>query len=204
MPLFSIDTEVLLGISHSGEVTAEGTGTVELTDEEVQKLIDLIRENNGETDVEKLELEEKYPDIYETLDEAYRDAASEANFREWLMEGYERDYFSEPEDFMDAVEADGLFKFEITPEMIEEYRDNMGLEEDEEIDQDDLDEYFEDAKRDAFYECIGEYYNSLDDDGKVDFIEQYYGDVMDEGDPGGFDYEVQIPPEIIRMANVEQ
>ena len=48
MPYFTIDFETVLGISHSGEVTAEGEGTVELTDEEVQQLIDLIRENGGE------------------------------------------------------------------------------------------------------------------------------------------------------------
>ena len=59
MLTFSTDTEISLGISHSGEVTADGTGTVELTDEEVQQLIDLIRENGGETNVEILELEEK-------------------------------------------------------------------------------------------------------------------------------------------------
>ena len=51
MPSFSIDTESLLGISHSGEVTIKGTGTVELTDGQVRNLIDLIRKNGGVTDV---------------------------------------------------------------------------------------------------------------------------------------------------------
>lgn len=204
MPIFSIDTETVLGISHFGEVTAEGEGTVELTDEEVQQLIDLIRENGGETDVEKLHLEEKYPEIYEMLDEAYREAASEAAFREWMIKGYECDYFSEPDDFKDAIEAAGIFKFEPTTEQIESFREDYGLEEDDEIDPDKLDEYLEDEKWDAFYDCVNKHYNSLDEDGKVDFIELFYADALEDWDSGEVEYDVEIPPAIIKMAKEGQ
>ena len=47
MPAFNIYNEHSLGFSHSGEARVEGQGTAELTDEEVQKLVDLICENNG-------------------------------------------------------------------------------------------------------------------------------------------------------------
>lgn len=205
MPTFSIETETILGISHSGEIVAEGEGTVELTDEEVQQLIELIRENGGETDVEKLELEEKYPEIYETLDEAYREAASEAAFRHWMIEGYECNYFDEPDDFMEAVEAAGLFKFEPSAEQIEQqFREDYGLEDGDEIDPDDLEDYLEDAKCDAFYDCVNEYYNSLDEDGRVAFIERFYADALNDWDSSNVDYEVDIPPAIIEMAEDEK
>lgn len=200
MPTFSIDTEIILGISHSGEVTTEGEGTVELTDEEVQQLIDLIRENGGETNVEKLNLKEKYPEIYEILDEAYHDAASSAAFREWAIEGYECDYFNEPDDFKEAIEAAGLFTFEPSAEQVEQFREDYGLEEDDEIDPEKLNEYFEDEKWDALYDCVNKYYNSLDEDGKMDFLEQFYGEALNDWDSSGVDYDVIIPPAIIKMA----
>ena len=204
MLTFSIDTEISLGISHSGEVTADGTGTVELTDEEVQQLIDLIRENGGETNVEILELEEKYPDIYETLDEAYGDAARDAAFREWVIRGYERNYFEEPDDFMEAAEADGLFKFEYTEEQLDEFKEAFDYDDDEELDQDDLEEYFEEVKRIAFDDCIAEHYNSLDEDGKIAFIEKYYAEALEDWDSSDVDYDVEIPPAIIEMARKEE
>lgn len=202
MPIFSIDTETVLGISQSGEVTAEGEGTVELTDEEVQQLIDLIRENGGETNVERLNLEEKYPEIYEMLDEAYHDAASSAAFREWAIEGYECSYFDEPDDFKKAVLAAGFleYKFEPTAEMIEQYREDYGLDEDDEIDQDELEEYLEDEGLDTFYDCVSKYYNSLDEDGRLDFIERFYAEALEDWDSSGVDYVVKIPPAIIKMA----
>lgn len=198
MPYFTIDFETVLGISHSGEVTAEGEGTVELTDEEVQQLIDLIRENGGETNVEKLNLEEKYPEIYEMLDEAYHDAASSAAFREWAIEGYECDYFNEPDDFKKAVLAAGLFGYKF--EMIEQYREDCGLDKDDEIDQDELEEYLEDEGLDTFYDCVSKYYNSLDEDGRLDFIERFYAEALEDWDSSGVDYVVIIPPAIIKMA----
>ena len=89
MPTFKINTEQSLGFTHYGEVTVEGSGEVELTDEEVRQLIDLIRDNNGETDVEKLGLKEKFPDLYEKLDDAYSDVAIDALWRFHVIDGYE-------------------------------------------------------------------------------------------------------------------
>lgn len=199
MPTFSIDTESLLGISHSGEVTIEGTGTVELTDGQVRNLIDLIRKNGGVTDVKKLQLKEQFPEIYETLDEAYRDAACEEAYRDWLTRGYECDYFDEPEGFRESIEAAGLFKSEPTAGLIEKYREDYGLEEDEEIDPDEWEDFLDDA----FYECIDKYYDSLDDAGKVAFIERFYPEAPYEWDPVHLEYNVGIPAAIIRMSKDE-
>lgn len=77
MALYSIESEQFLGMSHSGAVTVNGESAVELSDEEVDILVKLIKEN-GTTDVEELDLENLYPDIYEKLDDAYRDMAYDA------------------------------------------------------------------------------------------------------------------------------
>ena len=72
MALYSIESEQCLGISHSGAVTVNGESAVELSDEEVDILVKLIKEK-GTTDVEELDLENLHPDIYKKLDEAYYD-----------------------------------------------------------------------------------------------------------------------------------
>lgn len=41
---FDIENEICLGISHSGAVMTEGTGTLELDDNEVSLLIMIIKE----------------------------------------------------------------------------------------------------------------------------------------------------------------
>lgn len=192
---FPFSSEICLGFycNYSG-VYLDYSGSVDLTDDEVQRLVNLIRENGGETDVETLGLEEKYPDIYEKLYDAHREAAREANYRHWLMEGYENGYFEEPDDFRESIEEAGLFKVEVD---LQALREDLGLEEDEEIDEYSL----EDAQDEAFNDALSEYYDSLDEDGKVDFIETYYGDVMESGEPGDFDMDIVIPSEIIEMAN---
>ena len=117
MPIFSIDTETVLGISHSGVEATAGEGTVELTNEEVQQLIDLIRENGGETDVEKLNLEEKYPEIYKILDEAFREVAANAEYDYWVRAGYENCWYeAEAEEIIETCESKYGFHFEYKPE----------------------------------------------------------------------------------------
>ena len=70
MALYRIENDTCLGITHSGgAVNVESEGYVELSDEEVAKIVDLIRQK-GTTDIDELELEEKYPDIYEKRREA--------------------------------------------------------------------------------------------------------------------------------------
>jgi hypothetical protein len=178
------------------EVYLDYSGSVDLTDDDVKSIVDLIRANGGETDVDALGLEEKYPDIYEKLCKAQMGAASEVNYRHWLIEGYEKGGFEELDNFVESIEAAGLFKYEPNFDAL---RDDWGLEKDEEIDEDDL----EDAKREAFDEWVSEYYNSLNEDGKVGFIETYYGDVMDQGEPGDYEITLKIPQGIIDLANVE-
>ena len=55
MALYSIESEQCLGMSHHGAVTVNGESAVELSDEEVDILVKLIKEK-GTTDVEALDL----------------------------------------------------------------------------------------------------------------------------------------------------
>ena len=98
MKKFDFTIEICLGFqcNGSGEYV-EGKGSVRLEDSQVEQLVSLIKENGGETDVEKLGLKEKNPEIYAALDSASFDAASYANYKHWLIEGHLCGYFEVPE-----------------------------------------------------------------------------------------------------------
>ena len=88
MALYSIESEQFLGMSHSGAVTVNGESTVELSDEEVDILVKLIKEKNT-SDVEKLDLKNLHPAIYEKLDKAYHKLAYKTEEFHWLINGFE-------------------------------------------------------------------------------------------------------------------
>ena len=97
MARFEIECEQSLGMSHSGEVTTRGKGSVDLTDEDVKVLVNLIHEE-GTTDVEKLKLRNKHPELYEKLDKAYHHIAYKAEEFHWLLNGFENGYYEYDED----------------------------------------------------------------------------------------------------------
>lgn len=186
MPIFDIFTETSLGFSHSGEVIASGDGNVVLSDEEVRQLIDLIRENGGETDVEKLELEEKLPDIFEKLQDAYRDAARVAEHDQWVLEGYENGWYDVPdEEIVEKCETKYGFHFEYDPE-------DFISEGETEVDEDEL----FDAKMEALYDWVDQY--------RIEHLEEeiaFLSDVFNlHPNVDDVDYDVEIPPAIVKMA----
>ena len=186
MPTFKIETEQSLGFTHCCEVTTGGSGEVEMTDEEVRQLIDLIRENDGETDVETLGLKEKYPDLYEKLDDAYRDVAIDALWRFLVIDGYENHYYEEPEGVIETAERDYGFKFE--------YDENDFIPEGEtEMDEDE----FNEARSEAFYDWVDEYRQTLNENDEAMFLDTLF---QMEPELDMYDYEVEIPEEIIKMA----
>lgn len=190
MPTFIINTEQSLGFTHYGEVTVEGSGEVELTDEEVLLLIDLIRNNDGETDVEELDLQEKYPDLYEKLDDAYRDVAIDALWRFLVIDGYENHYYEEPDDMIETAEREYGFKFE--------YDENDFIPEGEtEIDEDE----FYEARSEAFYDWVDEYRQTLDEADEAMFLDTLF---HMELNLDFYDYEVEIPEEIIKIAKEQK
>lgn len=184
MKEFRFSVEVCLGYHCSGRGEyATGDGTVRLGDEQVSQLVALIRESGGETDIEELGLQERLPSVYEELESSYREAASEACYRHWLIYGFENGYLEEPDGLMETLEEAGLFKYEPSPS------DNDGEDGDD-----------EDAKSDAFYEWLGSYFDSLSEDEQVKFIETYYDDLEDTNDIGVYDYTIEIPQEIVDQA----
>ena len=98
MPKFDIEVEISLGFSHSGGVYNDGYGEVELTDEEVNQLVNLMKEKDT-SDVEELDLKTVLPEIYQKLDEAYSTAANKAEEEHWLEDGY---YHDECNNYDDA------------------------------------------------------------------------------------------------------
>lgn len=186
MPIFSINTETVLGISHFGVEATTGEGTVELTNEEVQQLIELIRENGGETDVDKIELEDKYPRIYKILDEAFREVAANAEYDYWVRAGYENGWYDvSSEEIIETCESKYGFHFEYKPE-------DFFIEGGTEVDEDAL----IDAKMEALDDWIDDYCSEHPDK-KIAFL----SDVFHlEPNVDDVDYDVEIPPAIIKIA----
>ena len=193
MALYSIESEQFLGMSHSGEVTVNGESAVELSDEEVDILVKLIKENDS-TDVEELDLENLYPDIYSKLDEAYHDMAYNAEEIHWLREGYDNHYFEYDEDeLMDYCEKNLGFSFEFKPE---EYFDEDELEDYKESPDSYEDEIYEEKNR-VFSEWLDDYVEGLSDDEARSF---FYDHMDADLDMDNVDYTVEIPAAIIKKA----
>ena len=191
MPVFNIFIESSLGVSHSEEVCVYGDGNVELTDEEVRQLVDLIRENGGSTDVEELRLEERYPVIYDKLDEACCDASHQAEWIDWVIDGYRCSYYDvETEDAIKKCEEHYAFRFEFDKDRF--------LEENPDYEEEDIDEdLIEEKKEEAFWEWVEKYRGTLNEYDEASFLADVF-----EIDPE-IDYEeysVEIPVDIVKMA----
>lgn len=186
MALYSIESEQCLGISHSGAVTVNGESAVELSDEEVDILVKLIKEKET-TDVEELDLENLHPTIYKKLDEAYYDMAYNAEEMHWLWEGYYGSYFEYDEDKLkEYCKANCGFSYVFNKE-------ENGYDEDEEVDEYEI----EDAENEAFSEWLDEYVKGLSDDEARDF---FYNHMDADLDMDNVEYTVEIPQAIINKA----
>ena len=193
MALYSIESEQCLGMSHSGAVTVNGESAVELSDEEVDILVKLIKEKES-TDVKELDLETLHPDIYEKLREAYYDMAYRAEEMHWLWEGYENGYFEYDDDkLMAYCEKELGFSFEFKPE---EYFDEDDLEYYKEDPESYEDEIY-DMKYEAFQKWLSDYVSGLSDDEARDF---FYNHMDADLNLDDIDYTVEIPQAIIAKA----
>ena len=190
MPVFSYVSDRFIGISHSGPVTADAEGSVELTDTEVTQLVDLIKENGGEYDVKKLDLQNKYPELYDKLDDACRSMAYKAEYDFWVIEGYENGYYDvDTNEVIALCEEKYGFKFEFDEK---KFREENGYEPD-----DDIEDSVDEARCDAFDNWVEEYRCSLDHDEEIEFLSEVFGLEPNVDD---VDYEVEIPDAIVDMA----
>jgi len=186
MALYSIESEQCLGMSHSGAVTVNGESAVELSDEEVDILVKLIREKNT-TDVEDLDLKNLHPDIYSKLDEAYYKMAYAAEEMHWLWEGYYNGYYEyDFDELKDYCKKECGFTFEFDKEA-------AGYDEDEEVDEME----FEDFENEAFDEWLSDYVSGLSDDEARDFFYNHMDADLNMDDVA---YTVKIPQAIINKA----
>ena len=193
MALYSIESEQFLGMSHSGPVSVNGESAVELSDEEVDILVNLIREKNT-TDVEELGLEQLYPDIYEKLREAYYQMAYDAEEMDWLWQGYKRSYFEyDTDDLMEYCEKNCGFIFKFKPE---EYFDEDDLEYYHE-DPDSYEDEIHEVKCEKFNEWLDEYVHSLSDDEARSF---FYDHMNADLCLDNISYDVKIPGGVIKKA----
>ena len=186
MALYSIYNDTCLGWSHSGPVNVESDGFVELSDEEVTKIVELIRKE-GTSDVEELRLKELYPDIYKKLDDAFYKMAYDAEEKHWLWEGYYNGYYEYNEEELIAYCTEN-FGF------IFEYDEEDYIKEGE-LDEDAL---FDD-KIDAFNYWLDNYVSSLNEEDAIKFLKEHLNAEVDLYDDE-IAYEVAIPEAIIKMA----
>jgi hypothetical protein len=195
MALYSIESEQCLGMAHfGGAVTVNGESAVELSDEEVDILVQLIKEKDT-TDVDELDIATSHPSLYEKLDNAYREMAYDAEELHWLWEGYNNGYFEyDEEELMNYCESELDFKFEYD---IKKYYldDPEDLEEGEEPDIDE--DQIEEDKYEAFSEWLDDYVNGLSDKEAKSF---FYNHMNADLDMDNVAYSVEIPAGIIKKA----
>ena len=191
MPKFDIEVEICLGYSHCGGVYNDGCGEVELSDNEVEQLVILMKEK-GTSDIEELELQDVLPEIYKKLDDAYSAVAYKAEEEHWIEEGYYHDecHQYEDADMIAYLKEKGAWNFEYEEE---EFKDEDG-----EIDEEAL----FDAECDYLHqEALDDYLAGLYGEERYDFLRNKVGI---EVDVFGCDYEVAIPSEIIALAFPEE
>ena len=193
MALYSIESEQCLGMSHSGAVTVNGESAVELSDEEVDILVKLIKEK-GTTDVEELDLENLHPAIYKKLDEAYYRMTFKGEEIHKLTEAFFGgrlvfDFYK----LMDYSEKNLGFDLFIDPEDFFSKEDLAYYKEKPK----EYNEIIDEAKSEAFLDWLVDYVYDLTDDEARDF---FYNHMDADLDACGLQYAVKIPQAIINKA----
>lgn len=131
---------------------------VALSDDEIQRLKNLVQQNGGERNATILDLNKAIPDIFRKMDEAAKEVCNRVSYGNALIQEFEQSeawYDSDPHQMMARMEADGLFEFE--PE-------NTSVADDD-----------PDPKYSEYRIWFEEYFFDLPFDEMVAFIEKYYG-----------------------------
>jgi hypothetical protein len=186
MPKYQVEYDgIWNGEYYSGE------SVLELTDEEVKTLVNLIKENDGETDIEALGLKDKYPAIYDAFHEAFLQPVSFDGSLQWAVDGYFEGYFDGPsdEEILRIVESESLYDFKF------EYNEGDYLDEDGEFMEEQLMEDKCQAWRDFFSE--------LPSDDQLSFLDRFFKKQIYEFETQELSGDMYIPEEIIEMANSE-
>lgn len=189
MPKFDIDVEICLGFSHCGGEYNDGYGEVELTDDEVDQLVKLMKEKDS-SDIEEIDLKEALPEIYKKLDEAYSALAYKAEEEHWLEEGYYHDecHNYENADMIAYLKEKDAWNFEYDEE---EFKDENGKLDEEAL-----------YDEECYYlhqEALDDYLAGLHGEERYDFLRNKVGIDVDMSFAVA-EYEISIPAEIISLA----
>ena len=186
---FTVEISVNVPLMYYDE-EASAEGTIELTRQEVDTLVKLIRDT-GETDADDMGLQDVDEALYDKLQEQCQSIANLAAELAYLEEGFDQqcdEYHEHPEETIEACEQDGSFKYEFNEA---DYLDDEGN-----LDEDAIWE----AKEEAFESWLDDQRFSLEGEALRDF----YYDVIGVGlnlDGCTFpDVDIVIPDEIIEMA----
>ena len=190
MALYSIESEQCLGMSHHGAVTVNGESAVELSDEEVDILVKLIKKK-GTTDVEALDLEYLYPAIYKKLNDAYHDMAYDAKEMDLLWDGFFSGSFEcDFGELMDYCEKNLGFYFFLNPKDYFSDEELAYFKENPEA----YEEIVDESKSEAFGDWLIDYVFDLPDDEARDF---FYNQMHAKLNLDKVEYTVRIPQAII-------
>ena len=110
--LFSMNDCPWFSMDDTGEPR---TTQVDLTDEEAAQLADLVRNNSGERDAVKLNMETVLPELYKKLDDAVKAVCQRLSYCNALINEFIENgahYDADTEKVMAALEADGLFNYD--------------------------------------------------------------------------------------------
>ena len=183
---YSIDATYCLGYSYCGEEVAFGSGYVDLTDEETNTLVALVKEKQTR-DVEELNIEDTHPDLYEKLEKAYYNM----KFMAWVEEGINNGGIvpSEDEDLMEWCKQNAGFA----------YDPNKKTEAEDDYDEDELEETDKECFQfdEWFSEWLSGYLKTLDNDQTFDF---FCNHLSYHVDLSLSDVKVKIPCKILEMA----
>ena len=167
--------------------TIESVGQVELTDEEVKTLIELYKEVES-TDLDDLDLEEDYPELYQKFVDAYEAVESDAYNKQYLC--YQKWAIDEIDtwgvDFSDAVTT---------------AKEKYGFKKDEESN-DESEKEYDNSDNDLYRELIEWAMNKLEEldlNESIDFITDVFSIEVDETPI--LEYTMELPKEIVDMSD---
>ena len=205
-----INEEICLGFSHCGSVSTTAQGEFEMPDEYVETIVALIREH-GTTDINELQLAELHPEVYEFLNENINKIYCIAEEAHFMRRGFAEGDWSEFDDnLIDYCERELGFEYDDEEEDYDDFYEDE-YEDDEEYDEDEADEEEEDDDDDdddydykrhsQFESWLRNYVETLTDQELLDFFYEHidtgFGSCQSE-------YEIEIPQQIIDLANVEE
>ena len=188
---YPIECEQFYGMSHSGGVFRNAQGEVELSDDEANQLVQLMRYLNT-SDVEELELETTLPEIYTKLYDACDAMCDEAAFNEAWLDAYWNAW--------SGADGGNTVEYDID-QMMYYCEDHCGFS----YDGEETDEDYYEKKAEAFEKWLDHYLHTAPDADVLTFFEQNMELLIDDCDfvdPSAVEYNVTvlIPQTIIEMA----